>query len=99
MAWKRWFFLLDGFPLPRRSRHVDAAVGALDSQLGSTSGCIGLIAEVHGCDKTAVHGEYVENLAVRKNIPFKTLDELVHPDAGLASVFLGHCNSPHCRVQ
>ena len=70
----------------------------VDSQLGSmcecgrrTSGCIGLIAEVHGCDKTAVHGEYVDNLAVRKNIPFKTLDELVHPDAGLASVFLGHC--------
>ena len=33
----------------------------------------------------------MENLAVRKNIPLKALDELVHPDAGLASVFLGHC--------
>src|SRR5580692_12317260 len=52
--------------------------------------CTGLIPEVHGCDKTAIDSEYVENLAVRKNIPLKALDELVHPDAGLASVFLGH---------
>src|SRR5271154_7461162 len=56
-----------------------------------TSGWIGLIPEVHGCDKTAVHSEYVENLAVGKYIPLKALDELVHPDAGLAPVFLGHC--------
>src|SRR5260221_12031456 len=56
-----------------------------------TCGWIGLIPEVHGCDKTAVHCEYVENLAVRKNISLKALDMLVHPDAGLASVFLGHC--------
>jgi len=56
-----------------------------------TSNCIGLTPEVHGCDKTVAHSEYVENLAVRKNIPFKALDELVHPDAGLASIFLGHC--------
>jgi hypothetical protein len=52
-----------------------------NSQLGSmcecgrrTSGWIGLIPEVHGCDKTAVRTEYVENLAVRKNIPLKALD-------------------------
>jgi hypothetical protein len=45
----------------------------------------------HRRDKTAVHSEYVQNLAVRKNIPLKALDELVHPDACLASVFLGHC--------
>ena len=56
-----------------------------------TSGWIGLIPEVHGCDETALHGEYVKNLAVGKNIPLKALDELVHPDAGLAAVFLGHC--------
>src|SRR5258708_23676071 len=56
-----------------------------------TSACIGLIPDVHGCDETALHGEYVKNLAVRKNIPLKALDELVHPDAGLAAVFLGHC--------
>ena len=55
-----------------------------------TSGWIGLIPEVHGCDKTAVHSEYVENLAVRKNFPLKALDELVHPDTGLASIFLGY---------
>jgi|GEM_PF-1043921 hypothetical protein len=48
------------------------------------------VPEVHGYDKTAVHGEYVKNLAVRKNIPLKALDELVHPDADLASVFLGY---------
>src|SRR6266404_5502 len=56
-----------------------------------TSGWIGLIPEVHCRDKTAVHSEYVQNLAIRKNIPLKALDELVHPDACLASVFLGHC--------
>jgi len=71
-----------------------------------TSNCIGLTPEVHGCDKTVAHSEYVENLAVRKNIPFKALDELVHPDAGLASIFLVIAsgskygsNSFHCRVQ
>ena len=48
-----------------------------------TSGWIGLIAEVHCCDKTVVHREYVQNLAVRKNIPLKALDELVHPDKGM----------------
>ncbi len=56
-----------------------------------TSSCIGLISEVHGCDKPPVHGKYVENLAVRKNITLKALNNLVHPDAGLASVFLGYC--------
>ena len=55
------------------------------------SGWIGLISEVHCPDKTAVHGEHVENLAVRKNIPLKALDELVHPDACPAFVILGHC--------
>src|ERR1700733_1690545 len=30
-----------------------------------------LIPEVHGRDETIVSGEYVENFAVRKNIPFK----------------------------
>src|SRR5258708_33857014 len=79
-------------------RGVLIAGSTVDGQLGSmrecgrrTSSWIGLIPEVHGCDKTAVHSEYVENLAVRKNIPLKALDELVHPDAVLASVFLGHC--------
>ena len=52
---------------------------------------MGLISKVHGCDETAVHGEYVENLAIRKNIPLKALDELVHPDTDLASVSLGDC--------
>ena len=54
-------------------------------------GCVGLIPEVHGCDEAVFHGEYVDDFAVRKDIPFKTLDELVHPDAGLASVFPGDC--------
>jgi hypothetical protein len=45
---------------------------AADSELGSMcesgrriSASIGVIPEVHGCDKTAAHGEYMENLAVR----------------------------------
>jgi hypothetical protein len=81
------------------SEVTDSTVeGSADSQLESmyecgrrTSGWIGLIPEVHCRDKTAVHSEYVQNLAVRKNIPLKALDELVHPDACFASVFLGHC--------
>src|ERR1700677_697863 len=56
-----------------------------------TSDRIGLISEVHGCYETALHGEYVKNLAIRKDIPLKTLDELVHPDADLVSAFVGHC--------
>jgi hypothetical protein len=60
---------------------------------------IGLISKVHGCDETAVHGEYVENLAIRKNIPLKALDELVHPDAGLASIFLGHRKRFDIRIE
>ena len=55
------------------------------------SSWFGLIPEVHGCDQPAVHGEYVENLAVRKNIPLTTPDELVDPDAGLTSVLPGDC--------
>ena|GEM_PF-3228719 len=77
-----------------------------ESQLGSrceggrrTSGWIGLIPKVHGCDETALHGEHVKNLAVRKNIPLKALDELVHPDAGLASVFLGHGKRFDMRIE
>src|SRR6202171_6740464 len=64
-----------------------------------TSGWIGLIPEVHGCDKTAVHSEYVENFAIRKNIPLKALDELVHPDAGLASILLGHRKRFDIRIE
>jgi hypothetical protein len=41
----------------------------------------------------------VKNLAVRKNIPLKALDELVHPDAGLASVFLGHGKRFDMRIE
>jgi hypothetical protein len=43
---------------------------------------IGLISKVHGCDEIGVHGEFMENLAIRKYIPLKALDELVHPEAG-----------------
>ena len=56
-----------------------------------TSSWIGLTPNGHGYDKTAVQGEYVENLAVRYNIPLQTLDELVHPDADVATVSLGDC--------
>ena len=73
---------------------------------GRTTGGIGVIPEVHGGDKAAIHSEYVENFAVRKNIPVKVLDELVHPDSDLTSVFLRDCQwfdtaieLAHCRVQ
>src|ERR1700722_12884057 len=76
------------------------------SQLGSmcecggrTSGRISLIPQVHGCDKPAVHSEYVENLAVRKNIPLKALHELVHPYVNLASVFRAHCERFDMRIE
>jgi hypothetical protein len=72
-------------------RKEDQRLGAMREGGRRTGGCIGLIPEVHSCDKIAAHGEYVENLAVEKNIPLKALDELVHSDTGLASVFLGHC--------
>jgi hypothetical protein len=52
------------------------------------------------------YNEYVQNLGVRKHITLKALDDLVHSDAGLASIFLGHCKRfdmgielTHCRVQ
>jgi hypothetical protein len=61
-------------------------------ECGRWTSSIFLTSEVHGRDKTAVYGENMENLAVRKNITFKTLDELVHPDPGPASVFHGYCN-------
>ena len=55
-----------------------------------TRGCICLIYEVHSCDQTVLHREYMEKNAVRKNLPLKALDELVNPDAGLSSIFLGY---------
>lgn len=46
------------------------------------------------------------NLAVRKDIPFKILDELVRSDASSASIFLCYhkrfdigIEHTHCRVQ
>jgi hypothetical protein len=64
-----------------------------------TSDRIGLISQVHGCDETAVHREYVKNLAIRKNVPLKALDELVHPEADLASIFLGHRKRFDIRIE
>jgi hypothetical protein len=56
-----------------------------------TSGWIGLIPEVHGCDKTAIHSEYVENLAVRKQC-LKTGISLVS-----ALRRLGHSSLQECQ--
>src|SRR5215469_9307314 len=56
-----------------------------------TSAGIGLIPKVHGCDKTGVDREYMENFAVRQNIPLKALDDLAHSDADLASHSLDDC--------
>ena len=51
---------------------------------------IGLIPKVHGCDEAALHRECVENIAIPQYSLFEALDELVHPDADLAAIFLGH---------
>ena len=67
--------------------------------LSRTRGCILLIHQFHCRDKTAVHREYVQNLAVRKNIPLQALDQLMHPDACLASVFLAHGKRFHMRIE
>ena len=42
-----------------------ARLGSTCESSRRTSSSIGLIPEVHGCDKTTVHGKYVENFAVR----------------------------------
>jgi len=60
-------------------------------ECGSRTSCIGFIPKIHGCYKAVVHGKYVENFAVRKNIALEVPDQLAHPDADLASVFLGDC--------
>ena len=56
-----------------------------------TSSWIGLIPKFHGCYKTGVHSEYVENFAIRQDFPLEALDELAHADADLASVSFGDC--------
>ena len=58
---------------------------------GGAGGWIRLVSEIHGCDEAGVHGEDVENFAVGEDIARKALDELVDPNAELASVFLGDC--------
>src|ERR1700733_13527343 len=68
-------------------------------ECGSGTRCIGLIPEVHSCDETVVHGEYVENFAVRKNIPFKIPDDLVHSDSDSASLLLGNCQRFNTAVE
>ena len=68
-------------------------------ECGSRTRCIGLIPEVHSCDETVVHGEYVENFAVRKNIPFKIPDELVHSDSDPASLSLGYCQRFNMAIE
>jgi hypothetical protein len=64
------------------SRRSSSRLGPMCECGRRTSNRIGLISKVHGRDEIAVHGEYVENLAIRKYIPLKALDKLVHPDAG-----------------
>jgi len=64
-----------------------------------TSGCIPLIPQPHGCDKTAVPGEQVKNFAVRENIPFKTPDELVRSDADPTPAFLRCCKRFHMGIK
>lgn len=51
-----------------------------------TGGWSGLISEVHGCDKTVVDGECVDNFGVRKNIPLEDFDELVPGAPSIAAL-------------
>jgi len=44
-------------------------------ECGSGARCIGLIPEVHGRDKTVVHGEHMKNFAIPKNIALEVLYE------------------------
>ena len=59
-------------PMPPMSKRCHKGDTAAGSQLGSMCECgrrasrwTGLTPEFHGCDKTAVHSENVENFAVR----------------------------------
>jgi hypothetical protein len=60
-------------------------------ECGGRTICIHLIPGVQDCDETVVQGEYMEDFAVRKNIPFKISDHLVHSDLDPASILLGDC--------
>src|SRR5665213_681911 len=77
-----------------------------DSQLGSMCECsrrastrIGLIPEIHGRDETTLHSEHMNDLAVRKNITLKALDELMHPDANHAAIFLADRKRLNMRIE
>lgn len=63
----------------------------MDERGRRSGGWIAIITEGHCRDKTAANSEDVHNLAVRENGALKRLDELMHPDSSLVSVFLGHC--------
>ncbi len=57
------------------------------------------VTEVHGRDQPAVHGEYVNNLAVRKYIAAETLNKLVYPDVNLARRVLRDRQRFHMRIE
>jgi len=75
-----------GFERPR----VDSHLGSMGEGGGRRGGWVGVIAQVHGCDETAVDGEYVEDFAVEKNFALQALDELVDSDADFASGVFGY---------
>jgi hypothetical protein len=99
---------MDRFPAAISVAQVHGGLPVrIDVKMRQSGPLYRFIPEVHGCDETVVHGEYVENFAVRKNIPFKIPDELVHSDSDPASipprllpaVQHGRRTHPHCRVQ
>lgn len=81
---------LSTWSVPKHQVGVRRPSGSM-CECGRRSSCNGLIFEVHDCDKAVVHGEYMVDIAVGKNVPVKTLDELVHSDGGPATVFLRDC--------
>lgn len=69
---------------------TDSALGSMGECGRRTGSWAGLIAEVHGCNETARHGEHVNNLAVGEHIDLEALDELADPYTDIACVFVGH---------
>src|SRR6185437_5265389 len=66
---------------------------------GRARRAIASVAKLHGCDKTVVHREYVDNFAVRKNLPLNALNELAHLYADDASVLLGNGERFDMRIE
>ena len=55
--------------------------------------------EVHAVDQAIRNGVNVPYLAIRKNVSFKALDELMNPDISFASATVDYFNRLHMRIE